>query len=274
MPRARLRTPAPVRPPPRERRRTPTSYWDLATRPLHVLAFLAPLIALYEIGAAAFLGPAAAGIETIRAHERLARALDVLGVAGAFLPWVVLVTILVCNHVIARDSWRLRPWVLLGMACESALLTLPLLVLAALLFRLAPGTEAPPPAMIASLADLSPLAAPPPLADLPWTARGVLSIGAGLYEELVFRLILLAALHMVLADFARIKPSIAGGIAIAVSAVAFALYHDLSADADALAQSAFYVLAGLYFGLVFVLRGFGVVVGVHALYDFLVLVVL
>lgn len=284
MPRAPARKPA--RPAasrsgtPRAARREPTTYWDLATRPLHCLAFLAPLIVLYEIGAAAVLGPAAAGIETIRAHERLERALDVLGVAGAFLPWVVLVTILLCNHVIARDSWRLRPWVLLGMLCESALLTLPLLVLAALLFRLAPGTEAVPPAMVTAMSSgsllpsLPALAAPPPLADLPWTARGVLSIGAGLYEELVFRLILLAALHLVLADFARIKPSIAGGIAIVVSAIAFALYHDLSADADALAQSAFYVLAGLYFGLVFVLRGFGVVVGVHALYDFLVLVVL
>lgn len=258
------RQPNAAKPVTRARRRPANTYWELATRPLHVLAFLAPLIALYEIGAATVLGPGAAGVETVRAHERLARALDLLGVAGAFLPWVVLVTILVVWHVVSRDPWRVRLSVLAGMLGESVVATLPLLVLAALLFR------APHPAGPAALA----LLAPPPLSDLPWTARAVLSIGAGLYEELVFRMLLLAAIHMVLSDFARIKSNIAGGIAIAASAIAFALYHDLSTDVNALAQSAFYVLAGLYFGLVCVVRGFGVVVAVHALYDFLVLVVL
>ncbi len=239
-------------------------YWELATRPLHILAFLTPLIAVYEIGAATVLGAAAAGVETVRAHERLARALDVLGVAGAILPWVVLVTILVVAHLISRDPWRVRLGVLLGMVCESCVATLPLLVLAALLFRAQGGD--PTPALA--------LTAPALLGDLPWSALAVLSIGAGLYEELVFRMIMLAAIHMVLSDFARLGPNLAGGIAIVASAVAFAVYHDLSTDVSALAQSAFYVLAGMYFGLIFVLRGFGVVVGVHALYDFLVLVVL
>lgn len=261
-PRKRPRAESPL---PREGKRVgPRSYWDLAARPLYILAFLTPLIALYEIGAATVLGDAAAGIETVRAHDRLARALDVLGVAGAFLPWVVLVTILIVWHVVSRDSWRVRLWVLPGMLAESCIATLPLLVLAALLFR------GPPDGTAAVIA----LASPAPLAELPWTARAVLSIGAGLYEELVFRMLLMAAIHMVLADFARIRSGVAGGIAIVVSAIAFALYHDLSTDVDALAQSAFYVLAGLYFGLVCVVRGFGVVVGVHALYDFLVLVVL
>lgn len=240
----------------------PRGYWALATRPLHILAFLAPLIILYEIGAATVLGPGAAGIETVRAHDRLTRALDLLGVAGAFLPWVVLVTILVVGHIISRDSWRIRPAVLLGMAAESCVATPPLLVLAALLFGTAPEAAAPA------------LASPPPLRDIPWTARAVLSIGAGLYEELVFRMILLAAIHMVLADFARIRSDVAGAIAIVASAIAFAVYHDLSTDLDAIAQSVFYVMAGLYFGLICVMRGFGVAVGVHALYDFLVLVVL
>ena len=254
---------------PRPRRRAgPDSYWRLATRPLHVLAFLAPLIILYEIGAATVLGDAAGGIETVRAHDRLARALDVLGVAGAFLPWVVLVTILVVWHIIARDRWRVRPTVLLGMAGESVLATMPLLVLAALLFGgSGHGGSDPAPAMVLAGGGAS-------LADLPWTARAVLSVGAGLYEELVFRMILLAAIHLVLADFARVPANIAGGIAIVASAIAFAVYHDLALDETALAQSAFYVLAGIYFGLVAVVRGFGVVVGVHALYDFLVLVVL
>jgi membrane protease YdiL (CAAX protease family) len=251
------------RAPRREARRSRRdTYWTLATRPLHIFVFLAPFIAAYEIGAATVLGPHAAGIETIRAHERLARALDVLGVAGAFLPWVVLVTILLVAHFMARDPWRIRPGVVLGMLFESAALTLPLLVLAAVLFRFDPG--AAPPAMAQTV----------PLSDLPWTARGVLSIGAGLYEELVFRMILLAAVHMVLADFARVRSDISAAVAITVSAIAFALYHDLSADGAALAQSAFYVLAGVYFGAVYAVRGFGVVVGAHAIYDFMVLVVL
>ncbi|MEZ6232803.1 MAG: CPBP family glutamic-type intramembrane protease [Phycisphaerales bacterium] len=270
------------------RRAPDNSYFSLATRPLHVLVFLAPLIVLYEIGARTLLGDAAGGIESIRAHERLAQALQVLGVAGQVLPWVVLVTILVVWHAISRDAWRVRPTVIAGMLGESILGTLPLLVLAAALFgssasdhaaamapTIANPTSATPPVAPGATADPNAITPTPDALDsLSIPAKGVLSIGAGLYEELVFRMLLLAAIHLILHDFLRIKNAVAGGVAIAASAVAFALYHDATLDASGAVRTAFYAIAGIYFGLVCVLRGFGVVVGVHAAYDFIVLAVL
>ena len=101
-------------------------------------------------------------------------------------------------------------------------------------------------------------------------------LGAASYAApLLSTLILIAAAHFVLADLMRLKSGTAGAIAAIISATAFALYHDVVPASGGVDWRLFffYTLAGLYFASVFVLRGFGIVVGVHALYDVLVLVV-
>src|SRR5690606_17654676 len=100
-----------------------------------------------------------------------------------------------------------------------------------------------------------------------------LSIGAGIYEELLFRMILIAAIHFVLVDALRFKAQTGGVVAVLVSAVAFALYHDLSGS-DLSARFAAYFAAGVFFGALYLGRGFGLVVAAHALYDVAVLVLL
>jgi membrane protease YdiL (CAAX protease family) len=146
--------------------------------------------------------------------------------------------------------------------------TFPLLVLGLLLSH---GQGRPTPGAIGFIAAQG----ADPITQLPWQARLTLSIGAGLYEELLFRLILIAAAHFVLADIMRLKSGTAGAIAAIISATAFALYHDVVPASGGVDWRLFffYTLAGLYFASVFVLRGFGIAVGVHALYDVLVLVV-
>ena len=65
----------------------------------------------------------------------------------------------------------------------------------------------------------------------------------------------------VVVDLLGVKDTPGRVAAIAVSALAFALYHsDLSVFA-------FFLLAGLFFGAVYVWRGFGVVVATHVMYD-------
>jgi hypothetical protein len=87
---------------------------------------------------------------------------------------------------------------------------------------------------------------------------------------------MITAIHALLADVFRVNKGTAAVIACAVSAVSFALYHDVSisgvrgtADMRVLV---FLTGAGLYFGVLFLIRGFGIVVAVHALYDIVVLV--
>ncbi len=60
------------------------------------------------------------------------------------------------------------------------------------------------------------------------------------------------------------------------SAAAFTIYHPVEAASGGVSirKVAFYFLAGLYFGGIYVLRGFGIVVAVHALYDIVTVLLL
>lgn len=248
------------------------AYWS--TRPLHVLVFLLPLVIAYEIGSAVWLGAGTDAAATIRAEGLLASFFKLFGASGLYLPGVVLVVVLALWHLFSRDSWRVHFSVLLGMMVEAVIWSIPLLVLGQIMQR---AFEMGP----AVLAATAPVAAPAPavshgLATMSMGARATISVGAGLYEELLFRLVGIALLHAVAADLLRIRDGAARVIAVIGSAVAFALYHDVWLPAGGVDPGALaiFVVAGIYFGTVYVLRGFGIVVAVHALYDLAVLVLL
>ena len=100
-------------------------------------------------------------------------------------------------------------------------------------------------------------------------ARLVAFCGAGLYEELVFRLALITALLALFGDALKLERAPALAVSIALSAIAFAAYHpNHDADGQFLAHRfVFFLGAGLYFGILYASRGFGVAVATHALYD-------
>lgn len=231
--------------------RSSRGYLARSTEPLHVLVFLLPLIVLYEIGSAAWLvDPETGGIlETIRAHRLFYKFFEIFGVGGAMLPGVALVVVLLVWHALSKKSWRVRPAVVGLMAIESAAWTLPLLVLgqAAGLVALAAGAGAG-------------------IDDRPLGASVTIAVGAGLYEELLFRMVAIALLHFILVDLIQIGDRAGTWAAVAIAALAFAVYHD-----DWSARFVFLMIAGGYFGALYVTRGFGVVVGAHALYDIIVL---
>jgi membrane protease YdiL (CAAX protease family) len=96
-------------------------------------------------------------------------------------------------------------------------------------------------------------------------------VGAGVYEEVMFRLLLvpLAFLFFRLFEFPR---SLAAVMAAVSTSFLFALAHHVGPQADAfhLFSFSFRAAAGLFFACVFLLRGFGITVGCHAAYDLLV----
>jgi len=234
-------------------------YAEYSKRPLHCLIFLAPLLVLYEAGSLLYLTDASTGLaETIAAYSIIGRASEAFGVAGFAVPAALLVVVLLIWHVLERDPWRIRPGTLAGMTVESIAFTMPLLVAAALI-----GAG---PAMEAVATDPS---------VLPWQGRLTLAVGAGLYEEMLFRLLLIPVVVLVLRDLLRLKESSANLGAIGLSALLFALYHDLGPGLSVdFGRLVFFLVAGLFFGGLFVWRGFGIVVGVHAAYDIIVLLVL
>lgn len=236
-------------------------YWSLSTRPLHVLIFLLPLIVLYELGSILYLSDPSRGvIETVAARNILSGFFETFGVATFYLPGIAMLVVLLLWHVLVRDRWTVDLRVLAGMAMESVLWMLPLLVLGKLM-----APQSVPAAMSAD--DLHTLGV---------GARVTLSVGAGIYEELLFRLIIIAAAHFILVDVARLKPTLGFVIAAIVSAAAFAGYHDIRGPEGQILWplAGFYFVAGMYFAGLYILRGFGLVVATHALYDIVVLAVL
>lgn len=229
-------------------------YADLSTRPLHMLVFLAPLIGFYELGAALWLRDGI--IEAIGAERVITAFFETFGVVGRHFPAAALVTVLLVWHFIRGDSWKLRPSVLGAMAMESVVWVLPVLVLGLLLPR------------ESALAGADQVA----LHGLPWRSRAVIAVGAGLYEELLFRMILIAAIHLVVADVLRTPQRFARPAAVIGAAVLFTLYHDLSGPTGvSIALAAFYLISGVYFGVLYLTRGLAVVAAAHALYDLVAL---
>lgn len=232
-----------------------SSYWERTRWPLQSLYFLLPLIVLYEVGIVLWVEAV-----DIRARGLLQLLFEHLGVTGVYLPGLVVVVVLLAWHMMDRGPWRPEPKLYGLMWLESLVLTVPLLVFATVLVR-EPAVQA-----IHSLAAGNTVE---PTAVGDWRARLILPIGAGIYEELVFRLIALALLHLLLVDLLGLAEQYGSMIAVVVSSVAFALYHFPSFEIH-WGRFAFYTMAGLYFAAIYLSRGFGIVVAVHALYNVLV----
>lgn len=104
--------------------------------------------------------------------------------------------------------------------------------------------------------------------------RLVMSLGAGVYEESVFRLGLLSGCITLFDRVLGMNRWAAVLGAFALSSVVFSLVHYLPPMGDpfGFGSFTFRVLAGIIFGALYKLRGFAVAVYTHAFYDVFVLV--
>jgi len=106
-----------------------------------------------------------------------------------------------------------------------------------------------------------------------WTTSDLVgSLGAGLFEEALFRLALLSLLAFCFTRVAEtfgLYRAVGVVLAILVSAVAFSGFHHLGAGGEPFRFEVFTfrAVAGIVLGVLFVLRGFAVVVYAHAVYD-------
>jgi hypothetical protein len=223
-----------------------------AARPLASLLFLAPLLALYVVGLI-WVRPDLAA----RADIILREGLQLLGVTGILAPTWLAVIVLLAWHMVRRDPWRIS-WRLPGlMAAETVVLAVPLLALERL-FR--------------ALWHAAPLAmGPPPAAAETWLEVAMSSIGAGLYEELLFRLLMVGGAVFVLSHVLK-DDSFGGRLAVVLIAAAlFSGAHVIdSPRLFAWMPFLFRAAAGTYLGFVFLYRGFGIAVGVHVLFDLVI----
>ena len=109
----------------------------------------------------------------------------------------------------------------------------------------------------------------------------VTAIGAGIYEELIFRLILIIALMVVFQDVLRLSYKSSIIFSVLISAALFSAHHHIVFLNGQFGQSAafnwpefgFRTIAGVYFAALFAIRGFGITAGTHAFYDIIATVI-
>jgi membrane protease YdiL (CAAX protease family) len=103
--------------------------------------------------------------------------------------------------------------------------------------------------------------------------RFVMSLGAGVWEETIFRLGIMTGAAVLLERVLGLGRWIAVALALLISSVLFSAMHHIPPYGDPLQLGIFVfrVLAGCFFGLVYWSRGFAIAVYTHALYDIYVL---
>ncbi len=111
-----------------------------------------------------------------------------------------------------------------------------------------------------------------PIASLSPAEALVLSLGAGLYEELLFRVIVVGGLFAALRG-SGLTTGQAGTLSVLAASVIFAGFHYVGPFGDPweLSSFLFRFLAGVLFSVLFLLRGFGITAWTHALYDVMVI---
>jgi membrane protease YdiL (CAAX protease family) len=245
-------------PPARPAARIVKGYFQRSELPLASLAFVLPLIVLYEVGTWYFTSDSLHRNEQrIIAFNLMQQFFHLFGVSGRYFPAMAVVGILLSWHIARGDNWQVDLRHLGGMLLESLLLAAPLIILGFTAAHYLPASDQPGNAMLAI--------------HFPPTSMLVLSIGAGIYEELVFRLIACTVLSFLLLDLLELKKPVGYVLIVLISSLLFSLYHYLGSEVFQWRSFVFRTLAGIYFGVVFTFRGFGISAGTHAAYDILVL---
>jgi len=233
------------------------AYWRLARTPRYSLLFALPLLVLYETLAFALDHDAIAGVRN--GADVLLKSVFVWagGRRGLLLFGALL---LGAGFVLVWRDWKksgggLRPRIFLGMLGESAGW--------ALVFGTATGV------LTGLLLRGLHLLALGGTMQIGVGSRLMISLGAGIYEELLFRVILVSALALLARGVFRLSPLGAGVFATLLGALIFSAFHYVGPYGDQLELGSFVfrAIAGVLFSALYLTRGFGIVAWTHALYD-------
>lgn len=238
-----------------------TSYFAVSRAHRYSILFALPLLLGYEALAAMLARPGKGELRN-GADAMLRGAFT--AVAGPYGSTIFMaVIILIGLGLVIRDRRKsggdIRPVVFAGMLTESVVL--------AGLFGIVIGVTTAK--LLGSMHALSITDGAQSIAKMGWTTRLMLSLGAGLYEELFFRVLLVTGI----AAGARIVLGLgrrgSGIIAAVLGAFIFSAFHYIGPYGDQLQLQSFVfrMLSGLAFSGLYLIRGFGITAWTHALYD-------
>src|SRR6476619_168995 len=221
------------------------------------LVLVFPLFLIYQVGVL-FTLPVLNGADFLTVF--LFRNLGLS--ARAYLAYTIAVAILFAIAVaVLRRKQRFDPKLILPVLVESAIYALTMGSLIVFLMT--------------RVLHVSPRLAGGVIAEQGMGTRFVMSLGAGVWEETVFRLGIMTGVAVLFERVFGFGRWIAILLGLIVSAVLFSAMHHIPPYGDPLHVGVFVfrALAGCFFGLIYWSRGFAIAVYTHALYDIYVLLV-
>lgn len=238
-----------------------STYWVESREPVVMLVFILPFLLFYEWGLIQFGG---SNPDSLRngADYWMRGFLAQAGIDQSIVLPAIVTLILIGWQTVQQRPWRTPPGTLVGMMAESILWAQVLIGLGRLQDLAHDRIEK----LVAVTA--------PATSEVNW-GRTVSFVGAGIYEEVLFRLCLLPVIYLLFR--ALLMPKVIarlGGVLLSSAAFAAAHYVGPNAEAFDPYTCGFRAMAGVFFSILFLWRGFGITVGCHAAYDILVGVLL
>lgn len=233
------------------------TYWGAARQARYALLFALPLLLLYEGLSFAITQSAYAGVRN--GADVLLKTLFVALGGTRGLAAFSLVLAGIGGWLVWRD-WRRHPGPLSRQVFG-------LMFVESIVYAILLGGVVSTLTSILLSPMLSAVQAAEPV-RLSLASQLVLSLGAGIYEELLFRVLLVGALLALAHRFGWRRPA-AVTFAIVTAALIFSAFHYIGPMGDpfALASFTFRAIAGLVLSGLYVARGFGIAAWSHALYD-------
>jgi len=229
------------------------SYWKVTKNIFYSLLFIFPMLFLYEVMCwLQFMDKAA---EIRNGADALLRQL-IIGVGNssesiyALILLVVFIVIIFFNRGVVRNG-QLKFIFLLLMIVESLFWCIGFLILMSVSEQL-----------ILSILERNII-----------PEQFYLAIGAGIWEELLFRV---GAIGLSLGFLTKIigySGIYSAILAIIFSAILFSLFHYLGPFGDSFTYKSFYLrtLAGVFLGSLYLFRGLGITVYTHIFYDMVII---
>lgn len=234
-----------------------SSYFNVSRAHRYSILFALPLLLGYEFLAAALARPGKPELRNGADAMLRAAFTAIAGRRGSliFIAVIVLIGVGLVVRDMRKSKDRLRLGVFVGMLGESVVL--------AGLFGVVVGVTTAK--LLGSLHSLS----LGPIDQTSWATRLMLSLGAGLYEELFFRVLLVTSIAAGARVLLGLGPKASGVIAAVAGALIFSAFHYIGPYGDRLELQSFVfrALSGLAFSGLYLLRGFGITAWTHALYD-------
>ena len=228
------------------------SYWRSTRSPLYSFLFTIPLFLIYEIGI--FLTSSDDMFVLRNGADALMRQiLATFGIAGLYWVGAIFFIGFIITFILQRKYWeetQIHSDYFLLMMIESVAWSMLIYFLMSNVYLLLMN---PTGSMLVQ--------------------QVTLAVGAGIYEEFLFRVLLIAGISVILGFIFQWSDKSRNWAAMVIAAGIFSSFHFIGEYGDFFSFNIFMVrfLAGIVLGTLYFLRGFGITAWSHAVYDLIVL---